>query len=152
MVSLVGSLGGRPQTARPSGRSSCKSAQSTSNTHTHSSTNRLRALQTHRPTDRLNRFGLLGLSGFSLSGTLAIMEQYAPERYLHSTDGSPFYPASAVQTDGDLNVVCPTKCEFADHPDTFRIPSAVICDLTGVADCRDAPAIRQAWRQRSHVL
>jgi hypothetical protein len=54
-------------------------------------------------------FGLLGLSGFSLSGTLAVMEQYTPERYLHKADGDPFYPASAAQVDGDMNVVCPSK-------------------------------------------
>ena len=53
--------------------------------------------------------GLLGLSGFSLSGTLAMMDQYAPERYLQTADGEPFYPAAFSQFDGDLNVLCPTK-------------------------------------------
>ena len=52
---------------------------------------------------------LLGANGFSLSGALAVTDQYDPDRYLTDTNGDPFYRAAAAQCDGDLAVVCPTK-------------------------------------------
>lgn len=80
------------------------------------------------------------------------MDQYTPDRYLPKADGSPFYYASATQTDGDLNVLCPTKCELqhigvvsSSFPPRIVLTQAVV-------RYRDAPAAGQAWQERADVL
>lgn len=50
---------------------------------------------------------LLGANGFSMSGALAVIEQYDIDNYLKDSNGDPYYRAKLAQIDGDLAVLCP---------------------------------------------